>query len=374
MSAVAYCGPFRDHSGYGEANRHDIAALNAVGVDVAAQLLTYTRDAADFGKIGELMTKLQQNRPAYGIKILHTTPNEFPRLIEKNKYTVGRFFWETDRVPEQFVEGLNAVDEIWTGSEANREAMIRSGVTKPIIIIPQATETNREWPKPYKLPDFDGYLFYSIFEWTERKNPAALLNAYWREFQNGENVGLLLKTYFRDFTFMNKKMIKDQINQLKLQSGLTEFPPVFLYLELMDREHVMRLHMAGDCFVSAHRGEGWGVPQVEAMLAGKPVISTGYGGVHEYLEDGVDARLLPYEMVTVRGMNHSSFWYRHDQNWAEASPAALREALRWAYGHQDSARKMGAHAASTAAEIFSFEVVGGLMKARIEQIEAEQSK
>ncbi len=53
--------------------------------------------------------------------------------------------------------------------------------------------------------------------------------------------------------------------------------------------------MTFDCFVSAHRGEGWGVPQMEAMLMGKPIISTSCGGIHEHLKDKEDALLLPFK-------------------------------------------------------------------------------
>ncbi len=174
------------------------------------------------------------------------------------------------------------------------DAVEAGGVTKPIFIYPQAIETKRVWPKPYTVPDFEGYLFYSIFEWTDRKNPATLIRAFWDEFHAGEKVGLLIKTYFRNFTLGNKRMIRNKIVNIKDSLPEGKYPPVLLYLDLMDRQQVWRLHLTGDCYVSAHRGEGWGVPQVEAALAGKPFISTGYGGAHEYFSDylGKAAHLL----------------------------------------------------------------------------------
>ena len=366
---VAYLGPLRDYSGYGEANRHFVAALDAAGVHVIPQLVTYSQESSDFGSLGARIEPLFANKGEYRIKILHTTPNEFKRLIEPGKYNIAHFFWETDKVPEEFAAGLKLVDEIWTGSEANAAAIKKAGVDKPVHIIPQAIETEREWPEPYEIPDFDGYLFYSIFEWTDRKNPSALLKAFWEEFQGDENVGLLIKTYFKNFTLANKKMIKHQIERLKAMSGLEKFPPVFLYLDLMDRRQVMRIHTTGDVYVSAHRGEGWGVPQVEAALAGRPMISTGWSGCHEYFTDGDNAILLPYEMIKLRGMSHSDRWYSADQNWADVDSKALRAALRYAYAHPDAMVEKAHRARDFVVERFNFERVGGEMLARLKQIE-----
>ena len=364
---VCYLGPWRDHTGYGEANRHAIAALHEAGCNVKASLVSYVRDVADFGRIGQLLTKLERNECSYRIKILHTTPDQFRKHMEPNKYHIAHFFWETSRVPEVFVEGLKLMNEIWTGSEHNKKALEDSGVHVPILIFPQATETERPEPKPYKIPEFEGYLFYSIFEWIDRKNPEALINAYWQEFQNGEKVGLLLKTYFKDFTQRNKEMIHDAIETLKRRSGLSKFPPIFVYKELMDRHQITRIHDTGDCFVSAHRGEGWGVPQVEAMLRTKPIISTNYGGVHEFLTQSL-AQLLPYQLERVTGMSHSAFWYTEDQSWASVDEKKLREAMRWAYKNPKSAKEMGMRAHEFVVERFGLKRIGTEMRERLEVI------
>lgn len=365
--AVCYLGPFRDHTGYGEANRHAIAALHAAGCDVKASLVSYVRDVADFGKIGILLSKLEKNEPDYRIKILHTTPDQFKKYIEPGKYHIAHFFWETSKVPSEFVEGLRLMNEIWTGSEHNKLAMERSGVNCPIVVMPQAIETTRPAVRPYSIDGFNGYLFYSIFEWIDRKNPEALIAAYWDAFQKGENVGLLLKTYFKDFTQRNKDMIRDTIAVLRRRTNHESYPPIFLYRELMDRHQITRIHDTGDCFVSAHRGEGWGVPQVEAMLRAKPVVSTNCGGVHEYLDRNT-AILLPFENVPVSGMSHSNTWYTEDQSWAEVNHEKLVDAFKWAYENQKQAESMGKRGQEFAIDRFNLERVGTEMRERLEVI------
>lgn len=366
--SVCYLGPLKDYSGYGEANRHFVAALLEAGVDVCAELVSYSREASDFGALGRRIEPCFDNQADYRIKILHTTPNVFRRHMEPGKYHVAHFFWETDKVPDDFAAGLELCDEIWTGSKANEAAIRKAGVEKPVYIIPQPVDLEFEQQDPYAIGDFDGFLFYSIFEWTDRKNPEGLLNAYWHEFQDNENVGLLIKTYFRDFTLGNKRMIRHRIEQLKARSGLTKFPPVFLYMDLMDRKHIQRLHQTGDVYVSAHRGEGWGVPQVQAAVAGRPMIATAYGGCHEYFTEDT-AHLIDYAMVPLRGMDHSTAWYSGDQNWAEPDVMKFRDALRWCYERPANAREMGQRAQALVRERFSFAAVGKMMADRIKQIE-----
>lgn len=366
---VCYIGPFFDYSGYGEANRHAAAALDAAGVNVKADLVSYVRDQADFGELGKTIQRLVENQIDYKVKILHTTPDQYQKYVEPGKYHIGHFFWETSRVPQQFVEGLQLMDEIWTGSEYNKQAIERSGVNRPVFVFPQATETGRPVEQPYRIPNFQGFLFYSVFEWTDRKNPEALLRAFWEEFQGNEKVGLLIKTYFKDFSRRSKDLVRDSINQLKRKSGLSNFPQVFVFPELMDRHQIQRLHATGDCFVSAHRGEGWGIPQVEALLQAKPVISTDCGGVHEYLRDDDTALLVPWTSVKVSGMAHSNFWYTADQTWAEVDHTELRKKLRWVFENSKQAKGIGMRGCMLANDRFNLKRVGEEMKARLLMIE-----
>jgi glycosyltransferase involved in cell wall biosynthesis len=369
---VAYLGPLKDYSGYGEANRHFIAALDAAGVNVIAQMVRYSHESADFGTLGKVVDRLVQNKGDYRIKILHTTPNEYQKHMEPGKYHIGHFFWETSKVSDEFAMGLELMDEIWTGSFANQRAIKDSGIKKPVMVIPQAIETEREWPAPYEIPGFpeDGYLFYSIFEWTDRKNPEGLLNAYWQEFQNGENVGLLIKTYFNNFGFSNKQMIRQAIQKLKDRSGLDKFPPVYLYLDLMDRTQIMRLHMTGDCYVSPHRGEGWGLPIVEAALAGHPTIATTYGGAPEWLSHANGLMGLDYELVPLRGMHNASRWYTPDQKWAEPDFEALRANMRLAFERSPGVDEIASRGQEIVRD-FNFRFVGNMMAERLKSIQED---
>lgn len=369
---IKYTGPARDYSGYGEANRHDIAALVAAGVMVKTQIPSYTLELSDYGRLGELASSLEDIPLDYRIQILHTTPNVYKQYMEPGKYHIGRAFWETDKVPLDFAENLNLMAEIWTGSEFNAQAMRNAGVTKPIYIIPEAIDATLDIAQvqPYITVDTDCFKFYSMFEWTERKNPNALLEAFWTEFQNGENVSLNIKTYVDNFTPEKKREVRQMIRAVKMRLKLSTYPNAYIYTNLMDRHQVYRFHKTFDCFVSAHRGEGWGIPQMEAMLMGKPIISTNCGGIHEHLTNEEDSILLPYKLVQLKFNNRNRQWYTPDQNWAEVDLQALRKAMRYAYENQGEMSLIGRAAHETVLKKFDLPVVGKLMRERLEIIES----
>lgn len=363
-----YCGPAKDYSGYGEANRHDIGALHAAGVDLTTQIPVYVMELSDYGHLGELAASFEGKEIGYKIKIIHTTPNVYKQYFEGGKYHIGRVFWETDKLPLDFALNCEMLDEIWTGSEYNAQAIRNSGVTKPIKIIPEAIDTEVPAITPYIVTNNKSYKFYSIFEWTERKNPLALLEAYWREFENHDDVSLTLKTYLVGFGAEKREPIDQQIRKLKARLDLKHYAPVFLYRQLMDRHQIYRFHKSFDCFVSAHRGEGWGVPQMEALLLGNPVISTNCGGIHEYLTHKKHAYLLPYTLVPLGDVTYNKQWYTKDQQWAEVSIDEIRKGMKWVYDNRDKAKKMGAEGSKLVQEQFSLKAVGMKMAARLREI------
>jgi glycosyltransferase involved in cell wall biosynthesis len=84
-------------------------------------------------------------------------------------------------------------------------------------------------------------------------------------------------------------------------------------------------HLAADCFVSATRGEGFGLGAAEAKLCGNRVITTNYGAEPELCDR--DDILVDSHEVEIFGMEGIGP-YEVDQTWGDPDEEALVEAMR----------------------------------------------
>lgn len=355
---IQFVAPFLDHSGYGEASRNTLMAMYEAGLNITTKIVSFTSDELDVGLAGELALKLEKKYDNFDINLIELTPEHFPVFLEKGKYNIGYFFWEVKGIDPKWVEWCNLMDEIWLPSPFFAEMFIKAGVKSPIKIVPCCMDVNIKKYVPFKLridkkPEL---IFYSIFQWTERKNPKALLTSYWQEFQNDENVLLIIKTYRSDFSEKERKAIKDQISEWKDVLNQKKYPKVLLVLDDLSQREIMRLHATGDIFVSTHRGEGWGYSQMAAMAFGNLVISTNFGGIHEYLPKG-SAILLRFILKNLWGMDHIE-WYNKKQQWADINAKDLRQAFRFSYFSKKETENIAKSGEKFVRKRFSFKSIG----------------
>lgn len=371
MIGVKYLGPYQDSSGYGEATRNAIMALTTAGADICTEKIVFTKHHSDNPSVRTIQ-ELSERKPDYKINILHVTPDLYKNYIEKGKYNIGHLFWETDRLPNAWVPSCNLLNEVWTGSELNAKAIRSSGVTVPIYIYPQSINTDIPEVRPYKIKDFDGLLFYSIFEWKERKNPRALLESFWKEFKGLTDVALLIKAHIGDYEKEGVEKILHEARLWKNTLGFKDTPKVFICTNHLTYEEKHRLHKTGVCFVSSHRGEGWGLPQVEAALHTKSIISTKYGGVHEHWT-AKQYKPVEFDLVPIKQIYNK--YYEPGMQWAEINQEDLRKKMRriydvWSNPKSRGILKITANAARNYVKtFFSYQVVGKAMLERLQEIE-----
>lgn len=368
MISVKYSGTFQDHSGYGQANRNFIAALAFAGIDVVTELIAQTPEKATYGWVDGLISTLKDRNIETKVKIIHLTPDLYPQYMEKGKYHIGHLFWETSSLPQSWVEPCNQMNEIWTASEQQAEMIKASGVTVPIHWFPQPIDTSKIGmiPSPYLIPNFEGTLFYSVFQWIERKNPKALLQTYWKTFTGRDDVGLLLKTYRVTYGEAEFQRIREDIAAWKAELGLQHYPKVFLCKKLLDTDSLFRLHLTGDAFINASRGEGWNIPSVEAMLMGKPIISINKTGVADY---------LPHDLYYPCGtkevnVTEQTFipWYTPEQKWLEIDEKDLSDSMLSVYNDKLKAKNIGLKAQDYVRENYNYNTIGMAMKKRLIEI------
>lgn len=373
MRPIKYSGPWSEGSGYAQANRNIIWSLHESGVPVTTELQVFAHHPTDYGEQHQLCRSLQDKYDDYLIKVLHITPNIYPKYKEVGKYHVGHLFWETTGMNPDWAWYLDEVKEIWTGCEYNKKCFESIGFDRPIHVMPQPVMFHNE-PKHVDIVGVreGDFVFYSIFQWIERKDPRTLLQAYWQAFEGNNDVVLLLKTYGLSFGGRQEKKIYEDIAAFKKQQPQSHYPRVLVIDSLLSHDQMQSLHTRGDCFVSAHRGEGWGEPQGEAIAFRNPVISTDLGGIHEWI-DSSGMYKIPYKMIDVFNMGWAEQYTGGGQQWAQADKDKLIEAMLDVYENKDKTKKVAESGYKQAKNKLSPKVVGEMMKKRINQIHKEIS-
>ena len=292
---INYIAPIGQMSGYGEFARNVISGLCESGADVKIQPLQFAGTSqAETDLVNSWVGGRFKDLIGRHLKPTVNIINIIPPLFKANKQpgvlNVGFTMFETDRIPASWVESCNAMDAVLVPCSHNRDFFKRSGVEVPPYCVPPAIDfkpfDGRVRPPRAQRSIENPFVFYSIFQWSDRKNPAGLLRAYWATFTGRDDVVLRLKLYVQNPAEL--VAINAEIATLKKSARLRHYPKVEIISDMMTQQQMIDFHLAGDCFVSASHGEGLGLCLIEAMALETPVISTAYSGPADFL----DGRLM----------------------------------------------------------------------------------
>lgn len=369
MEGIKYVGPLFDGSGYAQAARGYVLALHKLGVPITIHPVSFEKTTPDLGNDGVILRSLINKKVNYDVVIVHLTPEFWAGHKEEGKINIGYTVWETSLLHPDWPGYINNMDACVVGCAWNIEVFRNSGVTIPIYVVPHGIDMEGfSDVKPYNVKGVkeDVYKFYSIFQFTERKHPMALIKSYWAAFQNDENVALILKTYRSNHSEEEKNAIRTTLKRLKEVTPMDKYPPIYLVANLLSRDEILGLHKYGDCLVSLDRGEGFGLVPFEAGAMGKPIMITGFGGALEYANQD-NSYLANYTLTPVSGMPWSP-WYRGDQMWAEPDCGHAIELFKHIYNNKDKAAVKGKLLQDRIAKEFTWEVVGKRMLDVVEEV------
>jgi len=314
-------------SGYGIAARRCVTALAQAGVEVRWH--PFGRRSVPGPAYGPVLGLPD----APGTIVAHLVPEYLPAL--RRRYPEARLVahtvWDTDRLPEHWVECLDQADLVIVPSQFSADSIIASPVATPVEVVPHPLPEDRE-PVPGAWSEIpaDLLVLYTIGEWTVRKGLEQTVRAYLEAFTRSDPVVLIVKTTDRrqHASLGGHPVVGPGTTALEVARLLAGHPdPPRLRLitrELTDAE-IAALHDRGDLYVSLCRSEGFGLGAFDAAARGNPVVITGFGGQLDYLAGSdllVDFELVPVDDPPGRPS------YSPDQRWAEPSLPHAVELMR----------------------------------------------
>ena len=214
------------------------------------------------------------------ILINNRLPNDYSK---SSGYSIGFSYWETNRLPNEWVKKMNMMDEIWTTSAWAKDVFINSGVNVPVFDFRLGVHAEYFFPvlRKKRTP----FTFLSIGAPSTRKNSQIAVDAFIKLFGNNEDFRLLYKAV--------------DSPDARLTNGSQGILPIRNHplIDVIDKDVDIKtlsdIYDSADCLIYPTSGEGWGILPFQAIAKGIPTICTNATSCTEYAEMSVP---LDYEL------------------------------------------------------------------------------
>ena len=213
---VVWQSPVFDTSGYANEARNFILGLTDKGVNVKTIPKEWSSSKVELSKVenNKVQDKYSLDHTDENNKLVKSCSNyfkslrdnyfhvshNFPPNFQVNKralMNIGRTMFETDSIPEDWVNNCNRMDEIWVPSEFNVESFAKAGVEREKLVKIHESVDIKKFDiniKPLKdVKKINAFKFLSVFDWSLRKGWDVLIDGFIKEFRNNQKVVLILK-------------------------------------------------------------------------------------------------------------------------------------------------------------------------------------
>lgn len=194
-----------------------------------------------------------------------------PPAYKYRDRTIGYTPWESTEVPESWIPGIKAVDELWATSSWVAEILGRYRDDK-VHVVPHGIEDC--WT-PERRKVKDKFTFLHIGEPAVRKGGDILLQAWHKAFSKRADMRLIYKCIKYPMC-----RVKDRSGSIVASPGM--FDNVKVLSHVMTPQELHDLYLSAHCLVYPTRGEGFGLIPLEAMATGLPTIFPAQGGTRDF--------------------------------------------------------------------------------------------
>jgi len=297
--------PALTQSGYGVHSRQIARWLLSLSeVDVKFQALHWgntpwiiNKDFYD-GLIGDLMNRsVDPTGQHYDVSIQVQLPNEWDSSLATKNIGITAVV-ETDICNPDWIRACNRMTCIIVPSHHCKKVLENSGkLTVPVHVVPESFPDVVNQNLPTKIDELKfqtDFNFLVVGQITgknaesDRKNIFYTIKWFCENFQDDENVGLVLKTNMGRNTKIDRKIVASTLRAVLAEINKKVFPRVYLiHGELSDAEMTsLYKHPQIKALISLTRGEGFGLPILEAAACSLPVIATNWSGHLDFLNRG----------------------------------------------------------------------------------------
>ena len=353
---------------------HTRELANALNKQTDVKLSSSIPNGAEHLITDEELKMLKKPLTKDAINLIITSPVYWkPHLTQKRNWVF--LVWEGDKIPKSFLnECLNEkIEYIFVPSKHTKDALektwqehVKSEIgkikikdweinnievepIKKVKIIPHGVDIEKFYPSPQRSTESPN----SVGDFSEGKF-TFLCNKGLRHLEDRGGVQYAVKAYLEEFTDEDVELIL-KINPaygipdlskllIPLKPKKEKLPKIKIVPTNLPYNKLMELYNQCDVFVMPTRAEAFGIPGIEAMACGKPVITTNFGGQIDYCNDK-NSWIIDGELTEVTWeLQYESI------RWLSPSIEKLKKCMRDAYMDKKTCILKGQEALKTSKE------------------------
>jgi glycosyltransferase involved in cell wall biosynthesis len=320
-ATVSVVAPFNVCDGYGSMAEYLVLGMRRAGARVTPVPLSLDPK----GLSDELLALLADPPSANGGPVLFFSwPSASLRRFESAGELFINTMWEASRLPAGWSAALNRARAVIVPTRFVAQVCRDSGVTAPVEVVPEGIDAASYGH--YERRERETFTTLIVAPVVERKHTREGIAAWQRAFAGDPNARLVIKARFG---YRNYRPDDDRIRFVDADEK---------------RRGIARYYHDADVLL-ALGNEGFGLPLVEGMATGLPVIALDSEGQADVCEEAGELVLgvrperwqecddPPFGPAGVRGV---------------PGVADVAERLRWVAGHRDEARELGRAASAWA--------------------------
>lgn len=202
--------------------------------------------------------------------------------------------FETNKIPEKHISNVNIADHLILTSSWQPKVWKKCGINIPISVMTPGVDTDFF---AYKQRHRDGiFRVLLLGAITGRKNPLGAIRIF-RAASEGRS----------NWRFVIKTRKTDAIDNIR--RAIANDPRMSLEVEDSHPDIVLKYYHGNDCLLWPSKGEGVGLPPLEAMATGMELVCSDNSGMSDYVHDAICYPIRTSHMESASGADGFSREY-----------------------------------------------------------------
>lgn len=332
MKKVLLRAPLLTSSGYGVHSRQIFECLyNNKDIELTTECLNWGHTPwllnaeLENGLVGKIMSCSKKVEPPYDISFQVQLPDEWDTSLARKNIGISAVV-ETDRCNPKWVDACNRMDHVVVPSSFTKKVLENSGKVNKTIEVAHEYYNDEILNKPTDTHDIKfntNFNFLIVGQLNaassnlDRKNIFNTIVSIIKTFSSNPDVGIVVKTNMGKGTTIDRKICVNAFKQMKASINLEYKNKIYLVHGNMTKKEIASLytHPQIKCLVSATRGEGFGLPLIEAAASGLPIAATNWSGHLDFL--GNKFAKIDYDLIDIPDARADNRIFFKGHKWAD---------------------------------------------------------